>query len=180
MDIYVASESIHKCKAVKEAAGIVFPSDQGHAVRGMKAASGINEQPVGHEETLQGAVNRLADLVRILGSTKYDLAVALEGGIFSVKSNGVDEWYDCGWVVAQDAAGRRAQAHCAGLQFPTADVEEARRLGFDRYTVGSVIAKRAGADGTDPQSYLSAGLITRADVLRQACVAALGQMKPKA
>ena len=178
MKIFVASTSSHKVAAAREAAQEAYP-EEGCIVEGRASASGVNEQPIGNDETLRGALNRLANLrLNVMADQiHYDLLVAMEGGLFSVQSDTGDQWFDCGWVVVQDSIGRRTIAHCSGVEFPQADVAQAREKGFETTTVGSIIAQRVGADGTDPQRYLTDGLVCRLTILRQALVAALGQLR---
>lgn len=170
----VASTNAHKIAAVKEAASAVFPGQELH-VRGMKAASEINEQPVGHEETLRGAMNRLRNLREIVAETRCDLYVSLENGIFPVKVGDQDTWFDLGWVVIEDAAGNQSLSHSTGIEFGKDEVQEAQRRGFDKTTAGSIIAERTGADPSDPHSHLTSGHVSRPDMLGQALRAAFGQ-----
>ncbi|HVW66297.1 MAG TPA: inosine/xanthosine triphosphatase [Candidatus Peribacteraceae bacterium] len=174
MRVFVASTSKHKIAGAKQACDEIFPGN--HDIEGRKASSDINEQPVGHEETLQGALNRIKNLKTVIGDTRFDLLIAFEGGMFQVNANGEEKWVDMGWTVAEDATGRQAYSMGTGVEYPTEDVHIARELGFDKYTVGSVMAKRAGIDGTDPQEYLTGNLLRRRDVLAQATTAAVGQL----
>ncbi len=179
MDIFVASTSEHKIGATRDAAKIAFHGKTLN-IKGHKAASGINEQPIGNEETLQGAFNRLTNLKTVIGGTRYDLLVAMENGLFVVNMNGTDMWIDSGWVIAQDADGRQAIAQTAGVPFPTADVEIARAEGFATVTAGSVIARQPGVDGTNPHGYLTNSLVHRTETLKQAILAAMGQIQMQA
>lgn len=175
MKIFVASTSAHKLAAVKEASGEVFPDGE-LDVQGAKAASEINEQPVGHEETLRGALNRLRNLKRIVGDTRYDLLVSMENGIFPVQIDNRQAWFDLGWVVVEDAYGNQRFAHSTGIEFDATAVEEARRRGFEKTTAGSIIAERTGADATDPHAHLTGGKVPRSDMLKQSLKTALGQL----
>ena len=176
MEIFVASKSEHKIAAATEAARIAYPGKTLHVV-GHKAKSGINEQPVGHDETLLGALNRLGDLKSIIRDTRFDLLIAMEGGMISVQMDGREQWFDCGWVVAENAEGDRGVAHCAGVRHLDVDVEAARAVGFATTTVGSKMAERIGASATDPHTFLTKGLINRTFILKQALLGALGQLK---
>lgn len=175
MNIFVASTSAHKLSAVKAASADVFP-DATLNVQGAKAASEINEQPVGHKETLRGALNRLKNLKGIIGDTRYDLLVSMENGIFPVQIEDRQAWFDLGWVVVEDAKGNQRFAHSTGIEFDASAVQEAQRRGFDKTTAGSIIAERTGADSTDPHAYLTGGKVLRSDMLRQTLKATLGQL----
>ena len=175
MDIFVGSNNGHKIAAVREAATDVFP-ETGLNVSGLKVHSGVHEQAVGHDETLQGAINRLAELKRLVSGTRHDLLVAFQNGIFSMRAGDKDRWFDMAWVVAEDAEGNQSLAHSTGIEFDAVDVEEARRRGFKTTTTGSVIAERTGMDATDPHTYLTNEVLSRSDILREALKAALGQL----
>ena len=175
MDIFVASTSAHKLSAVKEASVEVFPDAQIN-VQGAKAASEINEQPVGHDEILRGALNRLKNLKVIIGGTRYDLLISMESGIFLVQIDDRQAWFDLGWVVVEDIHGNKRFAHSAGIEFDARDVQEAQQRGFDKTTVGSIIAEHTSADSTDPHAYLTGGKVSRSDMLKQTLKTALGQL----
>lgn len=175
MEIFVASTSPHKIAATREAAVIAYPGTL-HVV-GYKAASEINEQPVGQAETLLGANNRMRNLKVMIGGTRYDVLIAMENGINEIPSDQGGIWMDTGLVIAEDMNGRRGIAQCIGVPFETMDVDEARRNGFETTTVGSVYAKRKGTEATDPHRGLTNGLVTRMEGLKQAVLAAIGQLQ---
>ena len=78
----------------------------------------------------------------------------------------------------EDSRGKRSWAVSAGVEFPQNSVKEAKRRGFDKTTVGSVIAE-SGGEATDPHSFLTHGLVSRKDLLQQALRIALGQLPKK-
>ncbi|CAE8637878.1 unnamed protein product [Polarella glacialis] len=138
----------------------------GVRVEGVKTASGVNEQPFGHEETMRGALNRLA--AARAARPGADFYVALENGLFdvlcsdSVGGGGAPQSFDMAWVVIEDSEGRRALAHSAG-------VEVARAAG----------AGGDGADLVDPQDphrHLTSGFCPREDMLLGALTVAWGQL----
>lgn len=175
MSIFVASTSEHKLNPVRS--GLVgMESDEPLVVIGKKAKSGINEQPEGAEETLQGVLNRLADLKAQLADTRYKLLVAFENGLLPVQVGNKKRWFDPGWVVVEDEHGHQAFAHSAGIEFDESAVAEAREKGFDTTTVGSIVAAREQADSGDPQRTLTNGLVARSAMLEQAFKIALGQL----
>ena len=174
MKIAVGSTSVHKTGAVEAACREIF--DEELQVRGFKAASNINEQPMGMDETLLGAENRLKHLVQLAGEIAYDLYVAMEGGMFQIQTSEGLRYMDCGIVIAQDADLRRAIANCAGIELPIAAVAEASERGFRSTTVGSILAEKIGIDGTDVHEALTDTLLDRKSVLAQALRGALGQL----
>merc|ERR1712110_1061972 len=94
-------------------------------IEGVKASSGINEQPFGHDETIKGAMNRLADAkLQRPGATYY---VAIENGLFEVQAPG-SRFFDVAWVIVEGAsddgaAPPQALAHSVGVEFPSEFVE---------------------------------------------------------
>lgn len=175
MRIAVASTSVHKVQAAKDACAHVFADDI--VAEGFKAQSGVNEQPYGLEETLKGAENRLAHLRNIIGDQYFDLLVAMEGGIFSLGTGEDERYFDCGWVIASDAEGNTARGTCTGLEYPRDAVQEARKRGFETTTIGTVLQQRGLIlDGTDTHASLTNGVLTRASVLHVGLLSALGQL----
>ena len=163
--IVVTSGSAIKITAVEKALQQLFPN-RAFVVKGIKAASGINEQPVG-EETEQGARNRIEDAKNIFSKDEPHteaVFVSIENGIFQ---NG-DAWDDRAVAVIALPDGASFGSVSEGVRFPAEDVREAmaREGGFEKHTVGSVIADRFAAEGVaidkqDPQSALTKGAFTR-------------------
>lgn len=177
MDVFVGSSSRHKVTAVEEVCTDLFQSEPN--IQGLKATSDINEQPVGHEETLRGAKNRIQSIKTMIGTTRYDLLVAFEGGIFSVLVDDEELWFDIGWTVVEDADGNQAISHSAGIRYPTIDVKEAQRRGFETTTVGAVMSEHLQVDPTNPQSALTSQIMQRSDLSSQSLKLAIGQLLTK-
>lgn len=146
-------------------------------VEGKKSPSMVNEQPEGDDEIIKGAENRIASY-KAATTSKPDFIVSYENGIKMVKINGEEQWFDFVWVIVEDcSSGRRAYAFGQGVRFPTKFVEEARRLGFDKNTVGSVIARYAcSKDSSDSQSLVTSGFVHRVETLELALKTALAQL----
>ena len=99
MSILVAVGSTNpvKVKATQNAFQKIWP-DKKFIVKGVQIDSGISNQPMSDQESIQGAKNRAA---KALHELKADYGVGLEGGV-----NQIDEyWFDCGWVVVVDSKG---------------------------------------------------------------------------
>jgi len=182
---YVASTSAHKIGAVKNVLEAMGPTVERHRVEGVRAESGINEQPVGHEQTLQGAFNRLSDLKEQLKTRSAEtnigtsqILVSIENGIYRV----ADKWFDIAYVVVEDNRGNIAISPSAGIEYPSQFVDEARNRGFASTTVASVMAEKLqdASIGTDPHKYLTGGRITRQQLLEEAFEAAQHQLGLKA
>eukprot|EP00929_Paragymnodinium_shiwhaense_P001983 TRINITY_DN102183_c0_g1_i1.p1 TRINITY_DN102183_c0_g1~~TRINITY_DN102183_c0_g1_i1.p1 ORF type:complete len:278 (-),score=31.37 TRINITY_DN102183_c0_g1_i1:20-853(-) len=117
-------------------------------VQGVRAASGVGEQPLGHEETLQGAANRL-DAAKLM-RPGADYYVAIESGISEVwvprsasslipsvdprsspscegspSQAGDLRYFDTGWVMVERGTPSKLQPASNGLRAvaPSAGVE---------------------------------------------------------
>lgn len=75
--VIVGSKNAAKIAAVQQGIGLYWPDA---VVHGEDVASGVSNQPLGHEETLTGALNR-ARAAQALGA---DLGVGLEGGVVEI------------------------------------------------------------------------------------------------
>ena len=143
------------------------------AVVGVACESGVSEQPVGHEETLRGARNRLAACVAAADGAE-DYCVAVESGIVEMAAG---LWHDVAWVVLRDPSGNTVSIPSCGVCFPTEAVQAARARGFAKVTVGKVLAEqKAVAAHNDPHASLTRGHLRRGDYLDQALLTAFGQV----
>lgn len=127
----------------------------------------VNEQPVGIEEALRGAVNRMNQISVV---PDYDYYVAMENGIEEVGPT----WMDFAMVIVANKSGIRYIAKSAGVVFPSLYVLEAQRRGFETTTVGMIVAERLGGNDADPHYTLTG--IRREEILTQAVNIALGQI----
>lgn len=169
MNIILGSTSKHKLEALKKACELLKLEAN---ISGIKTESGQNEQPVGFEETFQGALTR-AQAAQTHAPTNF--AVGIESGIFNFN---VDKptTLDIATIIILTPDGKRIVASSMGVQFPEEFVKIAEQRGFTKNTVGSVIAAKLGGDATDPHSTLTHGKITRSATLVGALVTALSQL----
>ena len=142
------------------------------------AQSGVAEQPIGHKETLQGALNRLAGCKAGVEEEQLEGArdcffCAVENGVVPVELGDEERVFlDLAWVVVERASdGRQGRATSGGVLFPAAAVAAAEEVGFDKCTVGSMLDVE---DSKDPHRSLTAGLQPRVELLRGAFLCALG------
>ncbi|MFH1585948.1 MAG: DUF84 family protein [archaeon] len=147
MKIGVTSENKLKVNAVRGAYdSIGIPCE----VVGYVADSGVGEQPI-NNQALEGARNRISDLRRKVNG--LDRIVSIESGIFEQNGQWVDKAVA---VVYRTDRDEEHVAYSDGVVFPTEYVDRARALGFDKVTVGKVMAE-AGyvADNKDPHKSIS-------------------------
>ena len=85
-------------------------------------------------------------------------------------------FFDTAIIVILTKDGREIILTSAGLPIPKLYVEKAKALGFDKTTVGSVIASEMGGDPDDPHTILTGGKVSRIQVLIDALVTALSQL----
>jgi len=138
----------------------------GGVVTGVSVASLVKDQPVGLDETLRGAKNRLGALIAT--EPAADLAVSIENGILRGLGGEEEAWVDIAVVVLRDlATGAESIATSAGVQLPTTFVGEWVEGGGEG-TVGEVIAEQRNCDKQDPQIALTAGQFGRATLLAEA------------
>lgn len=115
MHIYVGSTNPVKINAVVTAASETWPEV---VVTGLDVPSGIPPQPIGDEQTRQGAVNR-AHQALALGMTvdqemtKAVLGVGLEGGVVELFDQ---QLWSTVWVAVEDTKGNVFTSN--GARFP--------------------------------------------------------------
>jgi inosine/xanthosine triphosphatase len=120
MKIIVASTNPVKQEAVRAAFEQAFPPPL--LVEGINAPSGVPDQPMTDEETLQGASNRAAFAKR--AQPDADFWVGVEGG---VESRG-ESMEAFGWMVVLGQS-RQGQARSASFLLPDSIVQSLRRGG---------------------------------------------------
>ena len=192
--VAVASQATIKVEAVRAAfEGLGLGSREISVVGIGGVKSGVNEQPLGLEETAAGALNRVQHAKEL--AREADIVVAFENGIMPVNmkpsyscagakarmmQDHVLAYYDLAWVVVEQVkSGRRWWSHSVGVEIQAKFVEAARRHpsgGFATTTVGSLMAEDTGCDKQDPHNALTSGLCPRALLLQNALLAALGQL----
>jgi non-canonical (house-cleaning) NTP pyrophosphatase len=163
--VIVASLSEIKVEAVR---AVARTRHQGAEVRGVKAASGVAEQPVG-AETLCGAMNRLEAARRCVAIA--DVYVSIENGISCVRGR----WYDEAVAVAVDSKGFMVCARSEQVSLPLEAVLRAQQVGFDTCTVGMALADMGFVARHDDPHYDLVGR-HRADILRDLVEVLLGQI----
>ncbi len=167
INITLGSTSSHKIDAVHQACQRLCLKVN---LRGVKTQSGQNEQPVGPNETFNGALMRA---LSAQSSRPETVAIGIESGIFSF---GPETTLDIAVIVVLTLDGRQIVTTSEGVQFPEEYVTITRNCGFRAVTVGSIIAEELAGDPADPHSILTKGKVTRTMTLVDALVIALRQL----
>lgn len=113
--IIVASKNPVKIQAALQGFQEMFPEET-FEVEGISVASGVNAQPMGSEETLQGAMNRLEAARK--ARPEADYWVGIEGGNIATK----DAMEVMAWIVIQSPK-QKGRARTAGFFLPPRVIE---------------------------------------------------------
>lgn len=122
MHIFVGSHNPVKINAVVGAASETWPDV---VVEGFDVPSGVAEQPIGDQETKNGAINRAKDTL-LAGLAKFEtngftfapdavLGVGLEGGVFDDNEG---QMWSTVWAVVVDKLGFMEFANGARFKVP--------------------------------------------------------------
>ena len=161
--IIVGSSNPAKVKPVRDVMRHHWPDLE---VLGVDVPSGVSEQPIGFEETSEGARTRARGALAHPGAL---WGVGLEGGVtFSSSGNA----YLFGVVVVAHA-GRESAARSASLQLPRWVGERIRR----GEELGPIMDELSGVRNSKQKmgavGLLTGGLVERADVWTQTLALAL-------
>ncbi len=154
LKIIVASKNPVKINATRRGFEQMFPELE-FSVEGVSAESGVSDQPIGREETLQGAYNRLEKIA--IDQPDADYWVGIEGGI-EVHD---EEMEVSAWVVIRGKNGRTGKGRTGTFVLPpviASHVDDGKELGTATDIVfNQTNSKQAG--GSIGQ--LTGGLIDR-------------------
>jgi inosine/xanthosine triphosphatase len=165
--VVVGSENPTKIAAAKIAFESAF-SDEQFSFQGVKAVSGVSDQPLSEEETVLGASNRIASAKSLAPGA--DFYIAMEGGVED-RNGELDEF---AWIIVESSAGKRGKGRTGTFIAPDAIrrliVEEGKELGHATDIVfGDTNSKhKGGAVG-----HLTRGAIDRTELYRHAAIFAL-------
>jgi inosine/xanthosine triphosphatase len=165
MHVIVASRNPVKIAAARAALEAMWPKEA-FEVEGLSVPSGVPDQPVGHEETIEGARNRTRNAQKAM--PKADFWIGIEGGI--VKQEG--SYMTMAWIVVWDGK-KEGLAQSAMFQLPPAVCElldEGLELGdADDQVFGSSNSKQAGG----ALGLLTDGKLNRTGLYQPAAMMAL-------
>lgn len=163
--IIVASQNPVKLQAVKMGFEQIF-ADETFEVQGVVVSSGVNDQPFTHEETLQGAINRVAQAQQVAGEADY--WVGVEGGVEDV--NG--ELHAFAWVIVRSASLQGKG--CTGTFVLPPRVAELVHGGMELGDADDVVFERSNSkQANGAVGLLTGDVITRASLYAHAVVLAL-------
>jgi non-canonical (house-cleaning) NTP pyrophosphatase len=180
--MFVASKSKIKLDAVSAALVDVD-------VIAVDSQSNIPEQPMGYEQTLLGAKNRIAT-ARINGATQE--TTAIENGLVygrellfnNIFKDAVDElieidaWYDIAFVIMDDEEGHQALQLARAVKVPKYLIEKVLAVGDQSKTMGNFLAEEyENINHQDPHDFLSGGRVNRMQLMKEAIRNADNQLK---
>ena len=169
MHVVLASQSKIKEQAVRQA----FNNVSGFKLTTIKAPSGVNEQPIGHE-TMRGARNRIEFIKD--AEPDADIYISIENGLFYEHI----DYIDYAVVTVETKDGHIHTTKSEGVLFPKHYVLQTRDSaeGFRNKTVGETM-KKAGIvkDNADPHSCLTDQKKSRVQLLNQAVCTATRKLK---
>ncbi|MBU4535175.1 MAG: inosine/xanthosine triphosphatase [Euryarchaeota archaeon] len=154
MKAIVGSKNPVKAQAVENILKKIYP-EQEVEVLSREVDSGVPDQPLGQDETIQGAINR----ARKAYSDEFNLSVGIESGLMPVKET-ITGYVDMQWCAIYDGE-KITLGVSAGFEYPPHVVEEVlkgREVGhiMDELTGVDNLGKKRGA-----VSYLTDGLLDR-------------------
>lgn len=165
--IIVASTNPVKINCIKNAFAKMFP-DMEHLVEGVSAPSGVSDQPMSIEETIQGARNR-AQYIR-QARPEADYYAGIEGGL---TTDELGQLIGIAWVVILDQQGRESKASTGTFVLPKImadDIRSGMEMGVaaDKLYGTDNIKHNLGTVGA-----LTDGVIDRTEYYTHAAILAL-------
>ncbi|PJE64399.1 MAG: inositol monophosphatase [Candidatus Ryanbacteria bacterium CG10_big_fil_rev_8_21_14_0_10_43_42] len=171
MKIVVASQNPVKVESVKRAFESMFPEEV-FEIAGTPAVSGVRDQPCSDKETLEGAYNRVAHVVKM---TDADFWVGLEGGI---EDKGT-EMEAFAWVVVKAKDNKIGKGR-TGVYILPPRVAELIRQGKELGEADDIVFKRTNSKQENGSvGILTADSIDRTKYYTAAAILALIPFKNK-
>jgi len=160
----VGTQNQVKIQSVEDVARQFWPKVE---VVGVKASSGVEDQPKTNRETRKGAVNRAKDALKKF--PKADFGVGLESGIEFRK----DGLWTFGWVAIVDRKGKSGLAKTVEFRLPLG-LAELVKGGMEQGQADAYYFKREDSgekEGT--VGLLTKGKVKRTEAFSQAIIFAL-------
>lgn len=170
--IIISSKNPVKIQAVKDGFQKLFP-DQKYSFEGISVPSGVSDQPMGNEETYQGAYNRAKNAQAQHPTADYWLGI--EGGNIL---HGANEMEAMAWVVAL-SKDKMGKARTAGFFLPHKVVELIQQ-GYELGHADDIVfGKQNSKHDQGACGLLTKGLIDRLALYVPAVIMALIPFKQK-
>jgi inosine/xanthosine triphosphatase len=131
-----------------------------------EVSSGISDQPMSDQESIQGAINRAKKAIKDTGA---DFGVGLEGGLQQVGKY----WFECGWIAVVSKAGEVGIGCSPKLLVPKRGMDLIKK-GHELGEVSDILF--GTKNSKHKQGYfglMTKGVITRAAGYRQGVIMAL-------
>jgi len=171
--VVVATTSKIKVQAVTDA----LPKLR-YTVVGVEAKSRVAEQPVGKDQTKEGAENRLRHAQSL--HARAFLYVSIENGLYERDGEYYDAAYVCGRCMKQPSSGDAAAAVVAvwsdEVKVPTAWAQLCLKTGKLYSDCGKTLQPDIKMDVKDPHLYLTDGKKPRLQFLVDAIKALLAKL----
>jgi len=168
--VAVGSLNSAKIEAARLAFSALWPAEP-VSVRGCDVSSGVAAQPMTDAETIRGARNRAAGAI---GFAQADYAVGIEGGLQQTEGC----WFNAGWAVVIDRAGREGLGSTLRMQVPSA-LMDLVLAGRDLGEACDLVFGPGGGQRTEGfVGAMTGNAIHRAGALRDAVIAALTPFLP--
>lgn len=164
--IIVASKNPVKIDSTKAGFTKMF-KDEIFEIEGLSVESGVSNQPMGEEETLTGAKNRVNKVYSL--SPKADYWVGIEGGS-KVVGEGMETF---AWVVIKSKNGMISQGRTASFYLPK-EIVTLVRMGKELGEADDIVFKRTNSKQSNGAvGILTDDVLTRADYYETAVILAL-------
>ncbi len=164
MKVVVGSKNPVKKQATKNVLGKIYEE---LIVRSVEVDSGIPNQPIGIEQTIEGAINRAKKPY----SSSYDLSVGIESGLLEVPHS-ITGYLDLQWCAIFDGE-KITLGVSAGFEYPPLIIEKV----MEGMEVGDVMDQLTGVDDLGEKmgavSYLSRGMLDRTGNTEQCVLMAM-------
>lgn len=164
--IIVASKNPVKIESTKDAFTKMFKNEI-FEIEGIGVESGVSNQPMGEEETLLGATNRVNNVSLL--SPEADYWIGIEGGL-KIVGEGMEAF---AWVVIKSKNGIKSQGRTASFYLPkeiVALIKQGKELG----EADDIVFKRQNSkQANGAVGILTGDVLTRTDYYETAIILAL-------
>jgi inosine/xanthosine triphosphatase len=164
MKAVVGSKNPVKLKATQNVMGKIYSQLE---VESVDVDSGVPDQPIGLEVTVQGAINRAKNSFR----NEVDLSVGIESGLMEVPHS-ITGYLDLQWCAIYDGE-KTTLGVSAGFEYPSMVIKQV----VGGKEVGDVMDQVTGVDGLGEKkgavSHLTRGLLDRTGNTEQCVLMAM-------